>query len=42
MPELDGMTILAFASFIGLIVAWLAAPTASVAAVATEPLPAAA
>ena len=42
MPQLDGVSIIAFASFFGLIVAWLAAPPAAPATVKTEPLPAAA
>lgn len=44
MPQLDGVSILAFASFAALIVAWLFAPNTTAAAIETEPatLPAAA
>lgn len=43
MPELDGTSIIAIASFASLVVAWLMAPTESVVTVAKgEPLPAAA
>lgn len=44
MPQLDGISIAAFASFAGLIVAWLAAPSTTVAAIEhqTAPLPASA
>lgn len=44
MPQLDPVSIAAFASFAGLIVAWLAAPSTTAAANEheTAPLPAAA
>lgn len=43
MPELDGTTILAIASFAGLVIAWLAAPTDVVVVAETrEAVPAAA
>jgi hypothetical protein len=43
MPELDGTTILAIASFAALVVAWLAAPTDTVVTVETrDAVPAAA
>jgi hypothetical protein len=47
MPELDGVSIIAFASFAGLILAWIAAPSTAVVpavvpAVEAEPLPVAA
>lgn len=41
MPELDGTSIVAILSFMGLVVAWLAAPISTVALVGRE-LPAAA
>ena len=41
MPQLDGVGILAIASFAGLIVAWLFAPTAVTAEVIEELRPAA-
>ena len=42
MPQLDGVGILAIASFGGLVVAWLFAPTATVEAAEPEALPTAA
>lgn len=43
MPQLDGISIAAFASFAGLIVAWLAAPsTTATIEHQTAPLPASA
>ncbi len=42
MPALDGTTILAIASFLGLVVAWLAAPSTSSAEAAPQLQPAAA
>lgn len=42
MPELDGTSIVAIASFAVLVVAWLIAPTSSVAVAGREPLSAAA
>lgn len=41
MPQLDGVGILAIASFAGLVVAWLFAPTAATAEVIEELRPAA-
>lgn len=41
MPELDGTSVLAIASFAALVVAWLMAPTAPAVA-ERKPLPAAA
>ena len=41
MPQLDGTSIVAIASFAALVLTWLMAPSATVAA-ASEPLPAAA
>jgi hypothetical protein len=43
MPELDGTTIIAIASFAALVVAWLVAPTETVVTVSErEAVPAAA
>ena len=42
MPELDGTSIVAIASFAGLVLAWLMAPTSSVVAARRQALPAAA
>lgn len=42
MPQLDGVGILAIASFAGLVVAWLFAPNTTVVAAEPEALPAAA
>lgn len=41
MPQLDGMTIVAFLAFAALIVAWLVAPTAATAEAVEELRPAA-
>jgi hypothetical protein len=42
MPELDAVSILAFASFVALVIAWLVVPTAAVTATEDEALPTAA
>lgn len=42
MPELDGTSVLAFASFGALVLAWLMAPTTSAVVAERKPLPAAA
>ena len=42
MPELDGTSIVAIASFAALVMTWLMAPTSSVVVAAREPLAAAA
>ncbi len=42
MPELDGTSVIAIASFAALVIAWLMAPTETVAVAQREPLPAAA
>lgn len=41
MPALDGTSILAIASFLGLVVAWIAAPSTTSAAAEPELQPAA-
>ena len=42
MPQLDGVTIVAFLSFGSLVVAWLVAPTRTADVVEPEAIPAAA
>jgi hypothetical protein len=42
MPQLDGVGILAIASFAGLVVAWVFAPNSTIVAVEPETLPVAA
>lgn len=42
MPQLDGVSIIAFLSFAALVVAWLVAPITSVYTVKAETVPAAA
>lgn len=42
MPQLDGTSILAFASFAVLVVAWLIAPNTTAVEARQEPYPAAA
>lgn len=42
MPELDGVSIIAIASFAALVVAWLVAPNTTVEAAEAEPVRAAA
>lgn len=42
MPELDGTSIIAFASFAALVVVWLIAPNTTVEAIETQAVPAAA
>ena len=42
MPELDGTSLVAMASFAALVMAWLFAPNSAVVAVAERELPAAA
>jgi hypothetical protein len=42
MPQLDGTSIVAFASFAALVAAWLVAPNTTVEAAEAEPIPAAA
>lgn len=42
MPELDGTSLIAIASFAVLVIAWLMAPTTSAVVAERKPLPAAA
>jgi len=42
MPQLDGVSIIAFLSFAALVVVWLVAPNTTVEAVEPETIPAAA
>lgn len=42
MPQLDGVSIVAFASFAALVLTWLIAPNTTVEATETEAVPAAA